>query len=104
VWPFPVVRLRQFEPPTSNCSDGKLFAAAALAAALIGAALALPACIANSAGSGMAELSNAPVTLSWASKDGGITGTLSAAIDTMPSSGAAVTAAGAFSAPVLPRS
>jgi len=99
-----VAWLRQFEPPTSNRSDGKLIPAAALAAALISAALALPACIANSAGSGMAELGNAPVTLSWVSKDGGITGTLSAATDTLPSSGAAVTAAGTSSAPVLPRS
>lgn len=49
-------------------------------AALTSAALALGACTTLGTGSGKLEPANTPVSFSWTSKDGGITGTMSAAL------------------------
>jgi hypothetical protein len=73
----------------------------ALAAVLTGVALALPACTTIGAGSGTVEPGNSPVTFSWTSKDGGISGTMSASVGPARASGAAAASADAFSGPFL---
>jgi hypothetical protein len=54
--------------------------AAALAAAM-GAAATLLACTTMGTGTGSLSPGNGPVTFAWTSKDGGITGTMSATVD-----------------------